>query len=179
VDEETFHDAQQEIGKCYKNELTGMAPAIDFWKTVRAIKSGPLRDREHPNYDKHWEHLAAQGYGLAVPEKLERRYSQTREIRMLNFDDTMEYFAKRNLLTTTVTMHNGKENYILEQSDFDVLSKGNGNALVVISRGGVDRRDFVKFQRFPVPSRAQFDAWKAHFQATGKIDLTRTIDKEQ
>ena len=157
VDLGTFLMLQKKVGKCWRKQLKGSAVAVDLDATTDAIASHPAYDLEHPNAGRRWDHMAAEGVGLAVPQQVAYRNAITKDSRNESFNESMNSFADNNLLTPFVTKGGSEEQEILDIADFNLLAKGEGDALIQINRGGVPRRDIVKMTPYHIPTVEEFN----------------------
>lgn len=165
VDLNTFLKLQQKVGTCWRKIRKGVGSAVDFDATTDVIANHPAYDLDHPNAGRRWDHMAAEGAGLAVPQQVAFRNAITKDSRNETFNESMNTFADNNVLTSFVTMGETEEQEILDKADFTLLSKGEGNALIQINRGGVPRRDIVKLEDYKIPTVEEFAALQAHYVA--------------
>lgn len=163
VDVQTFDMLQKKVGKCWRRQLKGNAVALDLEATTDAISRHPAYDREHPNSGRRWDHMAAEGVGLAVPQQVAFRNAITKDSRNESFNESMNNFADNNLLTPFVIKGGTEQEEILDSADFNLLAKGEGDALIQINRGGVPRRDMVKMVPYHIPTVDQFNELRANY----------------
>lgn len=167
VDQQTFEVIQEKVGKCWKRSKKSYGAAIDFEQNARSMAKSPVFDRGHPGAGRYWDHLGAQGAGIPVPARVEYRSHTSMQSVAGTFDQSMDHFASHHLHPQLIVGQGQEEKFILDAADFNLLSRDDGNALVVINRGNKPRRDIVKMTPFPIPSLAEFNAIRDYFAATG------------